>query len=142
MKSQSEKFAGAKNTYSVEIVTPNGKALQAGTSHDLADNFSKAFNVNFLDEKGRKQFVFQSSFGLSTRSIAAIVLAHGDDSGLIMPPKVAPIQVVIIPIIKKNEGGNDIFDLAKLMEKQLKEKNIRVVIDKDDIHSLGYKINE
>ncbi len=144
LKSQSEKFAGAKNTYSIEIVMPNGKALQAGTSHDLSDNFSKAFNVNFLDEKGKKQFAFQSSFGLSTRSIAAIILAHGDDSGLIMPPNVAPIQVVILPIIKKaqNETNRDVVDYANSLNKKLKDKGIRTFIDNDDIHSLGYKINE
>jgi prolyl-tRNA synthetase len=123
---------------------PNGKALQAGTSHDLSDNFSKAFNVNFLDEKGKKQFAFQSSFGLSTRSIAAIILAHGDDSGLIMPPNVAPIQVVILPIIKKaqNETNRDVVDYANSLNKKLKDKGIRTFIDNDDIHSLGYKINE
>ena len=142
LKSQSEKFAGAKNTYSIEIVTPNGKALQAGTSHDLSDNFSKAFGVNFVDEKGEKQNVFQDSFGLSTRSIAALVLAHGDDSGLVIPPRVAPIQVVIIPITKKNQDNNMINDFSNKVEKVLKDKGIRVFVDNNDIHSLGYKINE
>ncbi len=142
VKSQFEKFAGAKNTYTVEIVCPNGKALQGCTSHDLSDNFSKVFNVSFLDEKGKKQFAFQSSFGFTTRSIGAIVLTHGDDFGLIMPPKIAPIQVVIISITKKNEENVDVIDLSKQIEKQLQEKNIRTLVDKDDVHSLGYKINE
>jgi len=141
LKSQSEKFAGAKNTYSVEIITPNGKALQACTSHDLSDNFSKVFDVSFLNEKSEKQYAFQSSFGLSTRSIAGIILTHGDDSGLIIPPNVAPIQVVIIPINKKNQD-NTIIDFTKMVEKKLKENGIRVFVDNDDIHSLGYKINE
>lgn len=142
MKSQSEKFAGAKNTYSIEIVMPNGKALQASTSHDLSTNFSRAFDVTFLDEKGQKQYAHQSSFGLSTRSIAALILSHGDDSGLIVSPMIAPIQVVIIPIIKKNQENNLILDLANIIDKKLKLKGIKSWIDIDDAHSLGYKINE
>jgi prolyl-tRNA synthetase len=142
IKSQSEKFAGAKNTYTVEAVCPNGKALQACTSHDLADHFAKAFDVKFLDENGKQAFAYQSSFGLSTRSIGALVLAHGDDLGLIMPPKIAPIQVVILPIFKKNEADNDILLFAQNIEKILSDNDISVKIDLDDAHTLGYKINE
>lgn len=142
IKSQSEKFAGAKNTYTVETVCPNGKALQACTSHDLADHFAKAFDVKFLDENGKQAFAYQSSFGLSTRSVGALVLVHGDDLGLIMPPKIAPIQVVILPIFKKNETDNDILLFAQNIEKILSEKDISVKIDLDDAHTLGYKINE
>jgi prolyl-tRNA synthetase len=142
IKSQSEKFAGAKNTYTVEIVAPNGKALQACTSHDLADNFAKVFDVSFLNEKGEKTYVHQSSFGLSTRSIGALVLVHGDDLGLVIPPFIAPIQVVILPITKKAETDQEVLDFAKIVENKLKEIGIKAIIDKDDTHSLGYKINE
>ena len=142
IKSQSEKFAGAKNTYTVEIVAPNGKALQACTSHDLADNFAKVFDVSFLNEKGEKTYVHQSSFGLSTRSIGALVLVHGDDLGLVIPPFIAPIQVVILPITKKTETDQEVLDFAKIIENKLKEIDIKAIIDKDDTHSLGYKINE
>jgi len=142
IKSQSEKFAGAKNTYTVEIVCPNGKALQACTSHDLSDHFAKAFDVSFLNEKGEKTFVHQSSFGLSTRSIGALVLVHGDDLGLIMPPFIAPIQVVVLPITKKNDNDQEVLDFARIVENKLKEIGIKVVVDTDDMHSLGYKINE
>ncbi len=142
VKSQSEKFAGAKNTYTVEVVCPNGKALQACTSHDLSDHFAKAFDVKFLDENGKQTFVHQSSFGLTTRSIGALVLAHGDDLGLIMPPNIAPIQVVILPITKKTDTDQEVLNFSKIIEAKLQEKGIKVVIDKDNTHSLGYKINE
>lgn len=142
VKSQSEKFAGAKNTYTVEIVCPNGKALQGCTSHDLADNFSKAFDISFLNEKSEKNYAFQCSFGFSTRSIASLVLAHGDDSGLVIPPMIAPIQVVVIPINKKNQENTLVTDCANIVEKKLKESGVRVFVDNDEIHSLGYRINE
>lgn len=141
VKSQSEKFAGAKNTYTVEVLCPNGKALQGCTSHDLADNFSKAFDISFLNEKSEKNYAFQSSFGFTTRSIGSLVLVHGDDSGLIIPPMIAPIQVVIIPINKKNQENVGIIDCVNAVEKKLKEIGIRTFVDNDDVHSLGYKIN-
>jgi len=142
VKSQSEKFAGAKNTYTIEIVAPNGKALQGCTSHDLSDNFSKVFDIQYLNEKSEKCYVYQNSFGLSTRSIGALILTHGDDLGLVLPPKVAPTQVVILPILKNKEGDTVVIDKANEVANVLKKENIRVLIDSDSNHSLGYRINE
>lgn len=142
VKSQSEKFAGAKNTYTAEIVCPNGKALQGCTSHDLSDNFSKVFDISFLNDKNEKQYAFQCSFGFTTRSIAAIVLSHGDDAGLIIPPNVAPIQVVLMPVLNKSQENSDVINCVNLIAKKLKQANIRVFVDQDDLHSLGYKINK
>jgi prolyl-tRNA synthetase len=141
LKSQKEKFAGAKNTYTVELVAPNGKALQLCTSHDLSDNFSKVFDIQYLDENGEKKYVYQNSFGLSTRSIGALILAHGDDSGLILPPKVAPIQVIILPI-SKEESNEDIVRFSENICKELTSVGIRVKLDLDYKHTLGYRINE
>jgi len=98
VKSEKEKFAGAKSTYGVEALMPDGKALQAGTSHNLGQNFSKAFEISFQDAEGKSQHVWQTSWGLSTRSLGGLFLTHGDDQGLLMPPKLAPTQVVILPI--------------------------------------------
>ncbi|MBI2632966.1 MAG: proline--tRNA ligase [Parcubacteria group bacterium] len=102
-KSDAEKFAGAKTTYAYEIVLPDGKILQGCTSHDLGQNFSKVFNISFLDQEGVSQFAWQTSWGLSTRSIGGIVMAHGDDKGLLLPPKIAPTQIIIVPIFGKDE---------------------------------------
>ena len=134
LKSDSERFAGAKRTYAIEIVSPDGKSLQAATSHNLSDNFSKVFEVQYLDEKGQKNFVHQTSWGLSTRAIGALILTHGDDSGMVMPPKVAPIQAVILSI---QEATNQ---YALELKNEL--SGLRVQVDTDQNHSLGYRINE
>jgi prolyl-tRNA synthetase len=137
-KSEAEKFAGADVTTTVEAMMPDGKALQGGTSHDLGQNFSKAFEISFQDEKSQKAFAWQTSFGLSTRSLGALVLVHGDDQGLVFPPKVAPTQVVIATI------GDDAALVAMAQEKKvaLEKLNIRVKVDARAEVSLGYKRNE
>lgn len=142
LKSENEKFAGADATYSIELVMPDGKALQAATSHYLGTNFGKAFNVTYLDDKGEKQLVHQTSWGFSTRSIGGLVLTHGDDSGLVLPPQVALTQVVVIVL-----GTKDEFEQIKLngyaedIVAKLKSKGIRVKLDTDTQRSLGNRIN-
>ena len=141
LKSQQEKFAGAKNTYTIEMVAPNGKSIQMCTSHDLGDNFAKVFNIQYIDENGEKQYVYQNSFGLSTRSLGCLILAHGDDFGLILPPKVAPIQIVILPIITDNDN-KEIIQFSENIYKQLSSIGIKAKLDVDFKHTLGYRINE
>lgn len=140
LKSESEKFPGAENTYTYEILTPDGKAIQGGTSHDLGQKFSKSFGIKFKNKEGKEEFPWQTSWGLSTRSIGALIMVHGDDAGLILPPKVAPVQVVVIPIFKK-EGNK------KLMQKSLNEikkklKSFRLEIDDREEYSPGWKFNQ
>jgi len=139
-KSRAEKFAGAKTTYTVESLMPDGKALQAATSHNLGQNFSKAFDINFQDKNGNAQYVWQTSWGLSTRSLGGLFLVHGDDQGLILPPKIAPIQVVIVPIW----GDNDekVKAHAFKIKEQLKKNGIRVKLDDREEYRVGYKFNE
>ena len=112
-KSASERFAGADQTYSIEAMMGDGKALQAGTSHNLGQNFAKAFDIRYLDREGALQFCWTTSWGLSTRFIGAIIMVHGDDQGLILPPRVAPTQVVIVPIFKTDEEKALVFDAAR-----------------------------
>lgn len=114
-KSESEKFAGALNTYCFETLTQDGKSLQAGTSHDLSDHFSKTFDVTFLDNEGNKQYVYQTSWGVSTRLIGGLIMAHSDDKGLVLPPRIAPTQIVIIPICKTDD------DAVMLEAKKIKD---------------------
>ena len=137
-KSESEKFAGADSTLTYETLMPSGKALQSCTSHDLGQNFSKTFEIKFQDKDGTSKFVWQNSWGFSTRSIGAMVLAHGDDKGLVLPPRVAPIQVIILVIRPTEE-----LDIqAKKIASELKGHGIRVKIDSDDTKSVGYRIND
>ncbi len=138
-KSELEKFPGAKETFTYEMLMPDGKALQGCTSHNLGQNFAKAFNINFIDKDGKKKMPFQSCFGLSTRSIGALIMVHGDDQGLILPPHLAPIQVVILPIFKKENNENLI---KKAREIKHKLKNLRVKIDLRKEYSIGWKFNE
>ena len=134
-KTDSERFAGALKTYSVEILMKDGKGLQAGTTHFLGQNFSKkeAFDINFQDKDGKLKYVWQSSWGVSTRLIGALIMVHGDDNGLRIPPKLAPIQVAIVPIVKKNSDNSTILTKVKEIEANLKKQNIRVKLD-DDIN--------
>jgi len=137
-KSEKEKFAGAEYTLSVEAFLPNEKAAQGATSHNLGQNFSKAFDIIFLDEKGQKKHVWQTSWGLSTRSIGIMTATHGDDRGLVLPPKVAPIQAVVVPIIfEKNKKEI----LKKASEIKNKLKGFRVDVDERD-YSPGWKFHE
>lgn len=134
-KSQSEKFAGAKATYAVEALMPDGKALQAATSHNLGQNFSKVFDIQFQTNDGSLAYVWQTSWGLSTRSLGGLFLTHGDDNGLILPPKISPTQVVIVPInsrvMKRNALGSarDLYKYVKKLEEELVNAGIRVRID-------------
>ncbi|MEK7457965.1 MAG: proline--tRNA ligase, partial [Patescibacteria group bacterium] len=137
-KSEAEKFAGADKTTTVELMMPDGKALQGGTSHDLGQNFSKAFEISFQDEKSNKAYVWQTSFGYATRSLGALVLVHGDDQGLVFPPMVAPTQVVIIPI-----GDDDqLHEMADMKRLALEKVGVRVKVDARKEYSLGFKRNE
>lgn len=143
VKSESEKFAGAKQTYTLEFLMPDGKALQGCTSHNLGQNFAHAFNVCFQDRKGRRQFVWQTSWGLTTRSIGGLIMTHGDDNGLVLPPKIAPTQVVIIPILGQDFGQNKtiVFSCQKF-KAELERVRIRVKIDDREEQTVGWKFNE
>lgn len=143
VKSQSEKFAGAEETYSIEIVVPDGKALQAATSHYLADHFTKVFNVQYLNEAGEKVLAHQTSWGLSTRAIGGLIFVHGDDSGLVLPPMVAPQQVVVIGIAGKDPVMEEkITTYVGQIHKLLKDAGVRVVSDVDYRKTLGFRIND
>ncbi|MBD3250767.1 MAG: proline--tRNA ligase [Candidatus Pacebacteria bacterium] len=139
-KSESEKFAGADTTITIEALMPDGKAVQSGTSHDLGQNFSQesAFDISFQNQDGQTEYAWQTSFGLSTRIIGALILTHGDDEGLVLPPKVAKTQVRIIPAT----FSDLVIAKAKELEKELKQAGIRVELNQDDSSSLGYKLNE
>lgn len=140
-KSESEKFPGADETYTYEMLMPDGKIVQGCTSHNLGQNFAKVFNVRFQDQKGKLEYVYQTSWGLSSRSIGAMILAHGDDNGLILPPAIAPIQVVIIPIFTKSSDNGVIKKLAKKVYELLESYDIRVKLD-DSEQSAGWKFNQ
>ena len=139
-KSEIEKFAGAKVTYSIEAMMLDKKALQAGTSHELGQNFSKAFEIQYSDENNNLAHPFQTSWGVSTRLIGMIIMAHGDDQGLKLPPAIAPTQVVIIPIIPKNADSEKILKLANQIKEMLSD--FRVHLDDREEVSPGYKFNE
>jgi prolyl-tRNA synthetase len=141
-KSDSEKFAGADITYSIEAMMGDGKALQSGTSHNLGQNFAKAFDIKYLDKGGVHQFCWTTSWGLSTRFVGAIVMVHGDDQGLILPPRLAPYQAVIVPIFKSDEEKTTVFDAARKIRNELVAADIRVKIDERDGMSPGFKFND
>lgn len=140
-KSESEKFAGALRTYCIEAMMQDGKALQAGTSHHLGQNFAKAFDVKFADKDEEIKYVWQTSWGLSTRIIGALIMSHSDDKGLVLPSKIAPIQVVIVPIFKE-ENKKEVLSYAEKVFTQLKESDIRVKLDDRDYETPGSKFNE
>ena len=142
IKSVNERFAGAVETYSIEALMQDGKALQSGTSHYLGQNFAKAFDVQFTDKENKLDYVWASSWGVSTRMIGALVMAHSDDSGLILPPKLAPIQVVIVPIYKGGEQKQMIDQKVKLFMDDFKALGIRVKYDDDDNNRPGWKFAE
>ena len=139
-KSEIEKFAGAKVTYSIEAMMLDKKALQAGTSHELGQNFSKAFEIQFSDENNELQHPYQTSWGVSTRLIGMIIMAHGDDKGLKLPPALAPIQVVVIPIIPKNSNPDEILKASTEIKDSL--QGVRVELDDRSEVSPGFKFNE
>jgi len=141
-KSASERFAGADQTYSIEAMMGDGKALQAGTSHNLGQNFAKAFGIRYLDRDGALQFCWTTSWGLSTRFIGAIIMVHGDDQGLILPPRLAPTQVLIVPIFKTDEEKAQVFEAAQKARAALVAAGIRVRTDERDGVSPGFKFND
>ena len=142
IKSESERFAGALETYCIEALMQDGKALQAGTSHFLGQNFAKAFDVKYTNKNGDLDFVWATSWGVSTRLMGALIMTHSDDNGLVLPPKLAPIQVVIIPIFKSDEDFNKVSTYIEPVIKNLQSKGISVLFDKRDTYKPGYKFNE
>jgi prolyl-tRNA synthetase len=140
-KSQSERFAGADMTTTIEAMMPDGKALQAGTSHDLGQHFSKkeAFNIAFQNEAGETEYVWQTSYGLSTRVIGGLIMTHGDDDGLVLPPKISPVQITLVPAKMDSEK---IQSFAQELKAALKKQDIRVNLDNRDTYSMGWKLNE
>jgi prolyl-tRNA synthetase len=140
-KSESEKFAGAQMTYAVEALMADGQALQAGTSHNLGQHFAKVFNIKFLDEDNVEKYVWQTSWGVSTRLVGGIVMVHGDDNGLLLPPRVAPCQVVVIPIVT-TDHRETVIEKAKALRAMLVEAGIRARADLDETKSPGWKYNE
>lgn len=142
LKSESERFAGAVETYCIEALMQDGKALQAGTSHFLGENFAKAFDVKFTSDQGKQEYVWATSWGVSTRLMGALVMTHSDDNGLVLPPNLAPLQVVIVPIFKNEEQLNLISEKANTIAKALKEKGIRVKFDDRTTHKPGWKFAE
>ncbi len=142
VKSANERFAGAVDTYCIEAMMQDGKALQAGTSHFLGQNFAKAFEVQFADKQNKLDYVWATSWGVSTRLLGALVMAHSDDDGLVLPPKLAPIQVVIIPIFREASQKKIIDEKVKEFCADFKAREIRVVYDEDDSNRPGWKFAE
>ena len=141
-KTEKEKFVGAVYTTTMEAIMPDGKALQMGTSHFLGQNFSKPFDVKFLDKENIEKFAWQTSWGVSWRLIGALIMVHGDDKGLVLPPQVAPIQVVIVPIYYSESDKEQIIKKSKEIEQILSKKKIRVHIDTRDEFTPGYKFHD
>ena len=141
-KSEKEKFVGAVYTTTMESIMPDGKALQMGTSHFLGQNFSKPFEVKFADKDNVEHFAWQTSWGVSWRLIGAMIMIHGDDQGLVLPPKIAPMQVVIVPIYKNDEGKEKVLPKVEEIRKILESKEIRVHVDDRSELSPGYKFND
>ncbi|MGB9915141.1 MAG: proline--tRNA ligase [Candidatus Bathyarchaeales archaeon] len=142
VKTDNEKFAGALYTTTLEAIMPDGKALQMGTSHNLGQNFAKVFDIKYIGEDGKEHYVWQTSWGISTRLIGALVMVHGDDKGLVIPPKVAPIQVVIVPIPYKGTDSAVILAKAKEVLEKLVEKGITTILDDREEYTPGWKFNE
>lgn len=141
-KSPNERFAGALETYCIEAMMQDGKALQAGTSHFLGQNFAKAFDVKFLSKENKQEYVWATSWGVSTRLMGALIMSHSDDLGLVLPPKLAPFQVVIVPIFRKPEEFEAVSARAEEIKKRLESKGIRVKFDNRDTQKPGYKFAE
>lgn len=142
VKTESERFAGALDTYCIEALMQDGKALQAGTSHFLGQNFAKAFDVKFLSKANQQEYVWATSWGISTRLIGALVMAHSDDEGIVLPPRIAPIQVIIIPIYKGDESKAIINTKANEIIAELKKVGIRAKLDENDNNRPGWKFAE
>jgi prolyl-tRNA synthetase len=141
-KTDREKFAGAHHTYSIEAMMGDGKALQAGTSHHLGQNFAKAFDVTFQTQQGTREYVYATSWGLSTRMIGALIMAHGDDNGIVIPPRLAATQVVVVPIFRKPDERGRVMEATSRFTEAFKAAGIGYKIDDRDQHSPGWKFNE
>ena len=141
LKSESEKFAGAVRSYTIEAMMKDGKALQSGTSHFLGQNFAKAFDIQYLDENNELQYAWTTSWGVSTRMVGAVVMSHGDDQGLVLPPHLAPIQVVIVPIWRKDEERETVLQAARQVEERL-QGQLRVHLDAREGLTAGWKFND
>jgi len=141
-KSASERFAGADETYSIEAMMGDGKALQSATSHNLGQNFAKAFEIRYLDKNGALQHCWTTSWGLSTRFIGAIIMVHGDDQGLILPPRLAPHQAVIVPIFKTDDEKAQVMETARRIRTELAGSGCRVILDEREGTSPGFKFND
>jgi len=141
-KTESERFAGAVDTYAIEALMQDGKALQSGTSHFLGQNFAKAFDVQFTTKEGKLEYVWATSWGVSTRLMGALIMGHSDDNGLILPPKLAPVQVVIVPIYKGGTELESISTVALNLKSKLEKKGISVKYDERDTHKPGWKFTE
>ena len=141
-KSESERFAGAEETLCIEALMQDGKALQAGTSHFLGQNFAKAFDVKFANKSGKLEYVWATSWGVSTRLMGALIMSHSDDKGLILPPLLAPIQIILIPITNSEKSSKKIIEKSDKLYKEIKEKGLRVKIDSRENISLGFKLND
>ena len=142
LKSEGERFAGALETYCIEALMQDGKALQAGTSHFLGQNFAKAFDVKFQTKEGTQEYVWATSWGVSTRLMGALIMTHSDDNGLVLPPKLAPYQVVIVPIYKGEQQLEAISIVAEDLMEQLRSKGVSVKFDNRDTHKPGWKFNQ
>lgn len=142
VKTANERFAGADDTYCIEALMQDGKALQAGTSHFLGQNFAKAFDVKFTSKEGKLDYVWATSWGVSTRLMGALIMSHSDNNGLVIPPKLAPTQVVIVPIYKGDEGLKKVSAVANTIKKKLQDKNISVKYDDRDTQRPGWKFAE
>ncbi|MCX6296809.1 MAG: His/Gly/Thr/Pro-type tRNA ligase C-terminal domain-containing protein, partial [Bacteroidetes bacterium] len=142
IKTANERFAGAIETYCIEALMQDGKALQAGTSHFLGQNFAKAFDVKFATKEGKQEHVWATSWGVSTRLMGALVMSHSDDKGLVLPPKLAPFQVVIVPIYKSEEQLGQINEVVAKMKKAMEAKGISVKYDNRDSQRPGWKFAE
>ena len=142
VKTPNERFAGALDTYCIEAMLQDGKALQAGTSHFLGQNFAKAFDVKFTNKEGKLDYVWATSWGVSTRLMGALIMSHSDDNGLVLPPKLAPIQVVIVPIYKGEEGLQKITDVVAPIKKKLEAMGVSVKFDNRDTQRPGWKFAE
>ena len=140
-KTEAEKFKGALRTYSIEALMGDGKALQAGTSHNLGQHFAKVFDITFQDMDGVRKYAWQTSWGVSTRLIGAIIMVHGDDAGLILPPRVAPIQVIVVPIWRKEQEREQVAEFIDRV-RALLDSEVRVKVDWDEEHTPGWKFNE
>ncbi len=142
VKTPTERFAGAEETYCIEALVQDGRAIQAGTSHFLGQNFARAFDVTFTNKNNQLEHVWATSWGVSTRLIGTLVMMHGDDHGLVLPPKVAPVQVIIIPVARDKQQWSQVAEYAQAMLKELKDHQVRVEADFDDQQKPGWKFSE